>query len=238
MTTTIETLEGTGPHFSVEGFFEVRNRTRWAVHAIAERVRAGMAEEEVKDIARDLLESLNMKRGWHHIITRCGPNTTKDFMALSEKGVALGTDDIFFIDIGPIYRDFEGDAGDTFVLGDDPRHAQAKADVRTIWDKVRDHWFASGVTGQQLYAFADKTAMELGWRLNFDLSGHRLSDYPHSAHYDGSIADLAHALSPDRWVLEIAIAHPDGTFGAFYEDLLLEDQSFPDWVFDSAHPPE
>jgi hypothetical protein len=29
------------------------------------------------------------------------------------------------------------------------------------------------------------------------------------------------------WVLEIAIAHPHKSFGAFYEDLLLEDQSFP-----------
>jgi hypothetical protein len=38
-------------------------------------------------------------------------------------------------------------------------------------------------------------------------------------------------LHPDRWVLEIAIIHPDRPFGAFYEDPLLEDQSFPEWVF-------
>jgi hypothetical protein len=29
-------------------------------------------------------------------------------------------------------------------------------------------------------------------------------------------------------VLEIAVVHPDRPFGAFYEDLLLEDQSFPE----------
>lgn len=237
MTTTLDALEATGPNFSVGGLLAVRNRTRWAVHAIAGKVQPGMAEEEVKDIARDLLESLSMKRGWHHIITRCGPNTTKDFMALSEKGVVLGDNDIFFVDIGPIFGDFEGDAGDTFVLGDNPFHSKAKADVRAIWDKVRDHWFDRGATGQELYAFAEEAAAELGWKLNLDLSGHRLSDYPHSAHYDGSIADVNHALSPDRWVLEVAIIHPDGTFGAFYEDLLLEDQSFPAWVFDSTIPP-
>ena len=60
-----------------------------------------------------------------------------------------------------------------------------------------------------------------------DLSGHRLSDYPHSAHYDGPLAEVGFTPSPNLWVLEIAIAHPDKTFGAFYEDLLLEDQSFP-----------
>jgi hypothetical protein len=77
--------------------------------------------------------------------------------------------------------------------------------------------------------------------LNLDLSGHRLSDFPHSIHYDGSMAELDLPLHPDRWVLEIAIAHPDGTFGAFYEDLLLEDQAFPEWVFAAdrtAHPTE
>ena len=60
-----------------------------------------------------------------------------------------------------------------------------------------------------------------------DLSGHRLSDYPHSAHYDGPLAEVTFKPSPNLWVLEIAIASPDKTFGAFYEDLLLEDQSFP-----------
>jgi len=32
--------------------------------------------------------------------------------------------------------------------------------------------------------------------------------------------------SPLPWVLEIAIIHPERKFGAFYEDLLLENQSF------------
>ncbi len=63
------------------------------------------------------------------------------------------------------------------------------------------------------------------------LSGHRLSDFPHSAHYDGPLADVDFRPNPNLWVLEIAIIHPDRRFGAFYEDLLLEDQSFPEWVF-------
>ena len=85
-----------------------------------------------------------MRRGWHHIIVRCGPNTTKDFMEQSEPGVVLGENDIFFVDIGPIYGDTEGDAGDTFVFGDDPDHLRAKTEVRQIWDDVRDTWFDRG----------------------------------------------------------------------------------------------
>jgi len=231
MDQTLEELEATGENFSVEKLLDVRARTRKAIHVIAKQIRPGMSEDEAKDIAKSTLTEMGMRRGWHHIIVRCGPNTTKDFMERSEPGVVLGENDIFFVDIGPIYEDTEGDGGDTFVLGTDPEHARAKRDVREIWEKTREYWFDSGVSGQALYDFAIATTEELGWKLNLDLSGHRLSDFPHSAHYDGSIADVPFELHPDRWVLEIAIIHPEKTFGAFYEDLLLKDQSFPESVF-------
>lgn len=228
--TDVNTLEGTGSAFELDGFMAVRARTRKAVHMIADQIIPGMTEERAKEIARSTLSELGMRRGWHHIIVRCGPNTTKDFMQRSEPGVVLGERDIFFVDIGPVYGDFEGDAGDTFVLGDDPLHLKAKHDVRQIWEIVRARWLAEQITGAELYEFAVKTTEEFGWKLNLDLSGHRLSDYPHSAHYDGPLAEVGFKPSPNLWVLEIAIAHPDGSFGAFYEDLLLEDQSFPEGI--------
>jgi Xaa-Pro aminopeptidase len=226
--TVMTELEATGEKFSVDQLLDVRARTRKAVHLIADQVKPGMAEDEAKVVARETLRGLGMRRGWHHIIVRCGPNTTKDFMARSEPGVVLGTDDIFFIDIGPIYEDTEGDAGDTFVLGSNPEHLRAQREVRMIWNQVRDRWFTEGTTGEQLYDYATAAAESYGWKLNLDLSGHRLSNFPHSAHYDGPLAEVAFRPNPNLWVLEIAIVHPDGTFGAFYEDLLLEDQSFPE----------
>jgi Xaa-Pro aminopeptidase len=228
MTMTTEELEGTGEKFSLDSLMEVRALTRKAVHVIADQVQPGMSEEQAKAIARDTLKGMGMRRGWHHIIVRCGPNTTKDFMERSEPGVVLGDNDIFFVDIGPIYGDTEGDAGDTFVFGSNPLHLKAKKDVRTIWDIVREKWFAESLSGKELYDFAIATTESFGWKLNMDLSGHRLSDFPHSAHYDGPLAEVSFRPNPNLWVLEIAIAHPDGSFGAFYEDLLLEDQSFPD----------
>jgi methionyl aminopeptidase len=225
--TVITELEGTGERFSVAQLLDVRSRTRKAVGLIADQVDVGMVEEDAKAMARDTLASLGMRRGWHHIIVRFGPNTTKDFMERSEPGVVLGADDIFFVDIGPIYEGCEGDAGDTFVMGSDPEHHRAKADARSIWEQVREKWFAEGATGTELYDYATETAEDRGWKLNLDLSGHRLSDFPHSAHYDGGLAEVGFRPNPNLWVLEIAIVHPDREFGAFYEDLLLEDQSFP-----------
>lgn len=231
--TDIEAIEATGAHYSVEDLLEMRTRTRRAVHLIADQVKSGMSEDKAKAIARSTLSSMGMRRGWHHIIVRCGPNTTKDFMARSEPGVVLKNNDIFFVDIGPVYQGCEGDAGDTFVLGGDPEHHRAKRDVRTIWEDVRQAWFEQQITGQDLYRYAQKVAEDFGWKLNLDLSGHRLSEYPHSAHYDGSLADVAFRPNPNLWVLEIAIVHPERKFGAFYEDLLLEDQSFPEGVVPS-----
>jgi Xaa-Pro aminopeptidase len=204
----------------------MRRRTRRAVNDIASRVKVGMVEEDARAMARDVLSDGGMKKGWHHIIVRFGPNTTKDFMEPSDKGVVLGSDDIFFVDIGPVDGDHEGDGGDTFVFGSDPDHHRAKSDVKVIWDAVRDRWFRDGLSGRELYDYAEKTCAEKGWRLNRDLSGHRLSEFPHSVHYDGAMAAVDFRPSPLLWVLEIAIIHPTRKFGAFYEDLLLESQAF------------
>ena len=224
--TSVSPLEATGEKFSIQPFLDMRQRTRRAVMDIASRVKVGMVEEDAREMARDVLSTMDMRKGWHHIIVRFGPNTTKDFMEPSDKGVVLGADDIFFVDIGPVHGDQEGDAGDTFVFGADPDHHRAKVDVKAIWDDVRDTWFREGLSGRALYDHAEKKAGEKGWRLNRDLSGHRLSEFPHSVHYDGAMAAVDFRPSPLLWVLEIAIIHPERRFGAFYEDLLLENQAF------------
>jgi Xaa-Pro aminopeptidase len=224
--TSVSPLEATGERFSVQPFLEMRQRTRRAVLDIAARVKVGMVEEDAREMARELLSERDMRKGWHHIIVRFGPNTTKDFMEPSDKGVVLNSDDIFFVDIGPVYGDQEGDGGDTFVFGSDADHHRAKADVKVIWNDVRDKWFRDRLTGRELYDYAERKAADKGWRLNRDLSGHRLSEFPHSVHYDGAMAAVDFRPSPLLWVLEIAIIHPERKFGAFYEDLLLHDQSF------------
>src|ERR1700722_13801959 len=115
--TDVTTIEGTGTAFALDDFMAVRARTRKAVHMIAAQITPGMSEDKAKEIARATLGELGMRRGWHHIIVRCGPNTTKNFMERFQPGVVLRDHDIFFIGIGPVYGDWRGDAGDTFVFG-------------------------------------------------------------------------------------------------------------------------
>jgi methionyl aminopeptidase len=119
-------------------------------------------------------------------------------------------------------------------VGHDPDMIRAAADVKALWQKVRGRWLHDGLTGKSLYAYATDAAAEMGWVLNRDLTGHRLSEFPHDAHYDGTLADVGFRPSGSLWVLEIQIRHPEREFGAFFEDLLLEDDELQ--AFSYAEP--
>jgi Xaa-Pro aminopeptidase len=205
---------------------DVRRRTRYAVHAIADKIEVGMREDDARAMARDTLDELGLRRGWHPTLVRFGPNTIRQFLDRDGGEVELESDDIFFVDIGPIFDNVEGDAGETFVTGHNPDYVRAANDVHDIWNDVRDAWFTDRLTGRDLYEFAERSCDERGWQLNLELTGHRISDFPHKAHFSGPMSSVDIVPAPDLWVLEIGLAHPTRTFGAFYEDTLLDDQSF------------
>ncbi|HTC53257.1 MAG TPA: M24 family metallopeptidase [Steroidobacteraceae bacterium] len=219
-------LEAVGAAFNEEQMLFVRKRTRDAIHEIASRVKPGMVEEDAVEMAKDLLAGLGMLKGWHDVYVRFGTNTLKTFGAASDPGVILGENDMFFIDIGPVWKDWEGDGGDTFVVGQQSEMQRCATSARKLFHIVRRKWATSGVSGKALYDFAIVEARKMGWELNMDLSGHRISDFPHEAIYKGPLAEVEFKPKPLLWVLEIHIRDPQNRFGAFYEDMLLADSYF------------
>jgi Xaa-Pro aminopeptidase len=213
--------EAVGANYDAAMLLEARARTRKAIDDIAARIAPGMAEEEAMELTRTVLAEAGLLRGWHAIHVRFGDNTLKNFGEPSEPNTVLRANDIFFIDIGPVWEKWEGDGGDTFVVGDDPVMHAAARDVRVLFDRVQAKWRAEGQTGTALYAYAAAEAQAMGWMLNLDMSGHRLSDFPHRAIHKGPLAETPYAPSPGLWVLEIQIRHPVRPISAFYEDLLL-----------------
>jgi Xaa-Pro aminopeptidase len=223
-------VEKVGEAYSPGQMFKVRGLTRGVINEIAGRVRPGMVEEDAVEMARDILAERGMVQGWHDVYVRFGTNTTKTFGAASDPGVVLGDDDIFLIDIGPVFEKWEGDGGATFVTGTDPDKARCAADARKLFHIVRKKWEAEKATGRALYDFAVVEARRMGWELNLDLSGHRLSEFPHEVHYPGPMADVDFTPSGGPlWVLEVHIRHASEKYGAFYEDMLLDDSYFPDF---------
>lgn len=217
---SLETAQNVGATFSRRSMLAARDRSWSALRDIASRIVPGMDETDAARVAQERLDAAGMQRIWHPSIIRFGPNTLKTFRQRSAPDTRLRNNDIFFVDLGPVFDGHEGDVGDTFVVGDDPTmHACAQA-ARDLFEVTAARW-REGVTGKVLYAFADEQATAMGWRLNHETKGHRVGDYPHAVHKAGNLGDFDAAPVPGLWILEIQIAHPQRPIGAFYEDLLV-----------------
>jgi Metallopeptidase family M24 len=227
MTRPQAAVEAVGDVFDMAKLLEQRARTHEAISSIAAAIRPGMREDEAVTLANHMLSEREMRRGWHKVNLRFGVNTTLTFHSPSEPGVVLGDSDIFFIDIGPVFEQWEGDAGDTFVVGHDAEFSRCAADARAVFHAARRRWLADGLSGRALYDFAAAEAARLGWEFNWEMLGHRISDFPHKLIFDGTMAEVDFVPSAGLWVLEIQIRHPTRPFGAFFEDILLEDIHFP-----------
>lgn len=214
--------EAVGDRYDRAMMQEARRLTRAAIADVSRAIAPGMAEVEALALTKRVLREAGLLRGWHAVHVRFGANTLKNFGEPSEPGVVLGEDDIYFIDVGPVWKDWEADAGDTFVVGGDAEMLRIARDVHAVFDRVQQRWRDDGLTGQALYREAVGIAESLGWQLNLDMSGHRLAEFPHAAHHKGSLAEAPFKPSPGLWMLEIQIRHPVRPFSAFFEDLLLE----------------
>jgi Xaa-Pro aminopeptidase len=216
----VATAENVGSQYSVDRMLAARERSWAALRDIATRIRPGMGEADALAIAKDRLDAAGMQRIWHPSIVRFGANTLKTFREASVPDTVLGVDDIYFIDLGPVFDGHEGDVGDSFVVGDDPAmHACASA-ARDLFTLTEARW-REGCTGAALYAYAEAQAAAMGWRLNHETKGHRVGDFPHAVHKAGSLGQFDATPVPGLWILEIQIAHPSLPIGAFYEDLLM-----------------
>lgn len=213
--------EAVGETFSLPAMVKARDLTFEAVRRIAAQIQPGVTEGRGNEIAQEVLEAMGMDRLWHKNVIRFGPGTIETFFADFQPDYVLQADDIFYVDLGAVWDGHEGDAGDTFVVGDDAEmHACAQA-ARTLWDEVAARWRDDGVTGEALYQFAKGRAEAMGWTLNWDVKGHRVSDFPHAIYKAGALGDFDGVPATGLWILEIQIAHPSRPIGAFYEDLLI-----------------
>jgi hypothetical protein len=214
--------ENVGPTFSMPAMLRARGRTFEAVNRVAAAIGPGMSEKRAGELAQAVLESMGMDRLWHKSLVRFGPETLKTFHQPSDPDRVLDEDDIFFVDLGVVWDGHEGDAGDTFVTGSDPEMQACAQTARDLWAIVAARWADQRPSGKRLYQYAAQQAEAMGWRLNLEIRGHRVSDFPHAIYRAGALGDFASCPSTGLWILEIQIAHPTRPFGAFFEDMLLE----------------
>ena len=214
--------QAVGDNFNLQKMLLARDKTFDAVNCIADKVTVGMAEVDARAMAMDVLRDMGMDRIWHPALVRFGANTLKKFNEASEGNPILQANDIFFVDLGVVWDGHEGDAGATFVVGDDADMRACSEACKVIYDEVEAHWRETRCSGKALYEFAAKVADAHGWCLNVEIRGHRVSDFAHAIYRAGDLGDLDEVPEVGLWILEIQIAHPSKAFGAFYEALLVD----------------
>lgn len=145
----------------------------------------------------------------------------------------IESDDTVYVDLGPVFEEWEADIGRTYLMGDDPIKSRLIDDLERIFRRGQAHCNARpNITGAALYAFAQGLAEDAGWRFGGAIAGQVVGEFPH-ARLPGdkelnriSPRNLLPMSDPDglgqprHWILEIHLVHRAGTFGGFYEQLL------------------
>ena len=199
----------------------------------AKLIAAGRDERFIEDAIYALAEKqFNVARHWHKRIVRSGPNSVTIF---SDKppNRTVEADDVVYVDLGPVFEEWEADIGRTYVLGNHPAKRSLVRDLERIFETVQAHFHASpGITGADLYAFAQAEAARSGWIFGGTIAGHIISEFGHTllpGDKDRNridplnvypMSDLDSLGRVRHWILEIHLLDPSRTFGGFYERLL------------------
>ncbi|MFC4595798.1 M24 family metallopeptidase [Sphingobium tyrosinilyticum] len=201
-------------------------------------IRPGRTEQEIeRDIGEIAAGRFGVERHWHKRIVRAGSNTLAS-AGESPPDLIVGEQDIVFVDLGPVFGEWEADVGRSFVVGDDPSHHALVAALPCQFAALRSHLLAHPeISGAELYVAACQNAEAAGWRFGGAIAGHIVAEFPHARL---TVPRRAHAIGPDNprplaeldvegrprhWIGEIHLIALDGSFGGFYEQLLLRPSS-------------
>jgi len=196
-------------------------------------VAPGRTEREVEDDIYALaLARFGVEQHWHRRIVRAGINTLT--IAYDYPDIrTIDPDDTVYVDLGPVFEDWEADIGRTYALGANEDKKRLVADLPRVFGRVQKHFAASpDITGAELYAFAQKAAGDAGWAFGGTIAGHIVGEFSHATWPGGinvkriwpqnhlPLRRKDHESRDLHWILEIHLVDHGRTFGGFYERLL------------------
>jgi Xaa-Pro dipeptidase len=196
-------------------------------------ISPGRCESAVDaDIAELATRDFGVERHWHKRLIRTGLNTLCVFADNPPERI-IGENDTIYLDLGPVFGEWEADIGQTYATGADPARKALVAALPQVFDEVTTHARATpDITGAELYAFACNAAEARGYIFGGHIAGHTLGEFPHLT-WPGEkdhqrIAPANPTRLSDRdafgrakhWILEIHLLALDRSFGGFYERLL------------------
>src|ERR1700760_4705245 len=114
---------------------DAQNKAEGLFHEIEAQglIRAGISESRLNADIYALAEKMyGISTYWHKRIVRSGKNTLLPY-AENPPDLTIGEDDILFLDLGPVFEQWEADFGRTFVLGSDPLKLKMCRDIKSAF---------------------------------------------------------------------------------------------------------
>lgn len=219
--------ESLSSQFVLEGLLRAREKTWEVVEQIQKEIKEGIQEAEASKLALNIFSDFGVSKHWHKPYIRLGPGTTRSFRDPIQPDYRLQPNDPFYIDVGPVWKDpdfeleYEGDAGDTYILGSNPQALKCIETARGMFQDIQTRYHQEQMSGVEIYKRLKELAEENKYELIENVDGHRLSDFPHHKYTKERLAHLPSKPKSGFWILEIQIKSTSLNVGAFYEDLLI-----------------
>ncbi|HXR97943.1 MAG TPA: M24 family metallopeptidase [Terriglobales bacterium] len=196
-------------------------------------LRAGVTESQINQEVYDLAEQrFGVRRYWHKRIVRAGANTLLPY-AEDPPDLTVREGDILFLDLGPVFEEWEADFGRTFVIGNDAAKCKLRDDTARAFADGKAYYNAKPhITGAELYAHAQQLAAHYGWEFGGPIAGHLIGQFPHERIPEDKVTLYVHpgnhgpmrALGADgkprHWILEIHFVDRARGIGGYFEELL------------------
>src|SRR5271170_5670993 len=207
-------------------------------HAVETRglIRANVLESQLNQEIYDLAnEMFGISTYWRKRIVRAGRNTLAPYEE-NPPDLTVDEDDILFLDLGPVFEEWEADFGRTFVLGSDPAKLKLRDDIAKAFVEGKEYFEQhSDITAAELYQHAQNLAKKYGWEYGGPIAGHLIGQFPHERIPEDRVKLYVHPNNPSRmrnpgangeprhWILEIHFVDRARKIGGFYEQLLTVD---------------
>jgi Xaa-Pro dipeptidase len=196
-------------------------------------IRQGIEESKINEQIYALAERMyGISCYWHKRIVRAGRNTLAPYNE-NPPDLIVSDDDIVFLDLGPVFEEWEADFGRTYVIGNDPLKHKLCRDIEEAFAKGKQYFHEQpDITGAELYAYAQQLATQAGWEYGGPIAGHLIGMFPHERIAGDKVTLYVHPQNHDRmrlpdasgqkrhWIFEIHFVDRDRHFGGFYEELL------------------
>ena len=126
-------------------------------------IRLGISESQLYEEIYQLAErKYGITKYWHKRIVRAGTNTLLPYNE-NPPDLPVTEDDILFLDLGPVFEEWEADFGRTFVIGSDPAKLKLRDDIGKAFVEGKKYFEQHAeITGAELYQHIQKLAEKYG----------------------------------------------------------------------------